>query len=223
MKVTRLQIGFLVLELLGVVALFLPFTQGVSPWNFIIDNFNRQLWTTASWPFALPAFLALAVWLFSLRGLFPKPLTKVGHWSMIIFAILGWIIPLFFMFCVAFSMLHECLRDVVISARDWRMCFVSPQLLHFVVPVLLALTVFRKLPLTLAAPVVLRFGYLPNAVFSLYVFSDEFRNVEQLQVGAAFVAATVVLYVLEIVYFTRRGLKQNTAAAQGGAACVNRP
>jgi hypothetical protein len=61
------------------------------------------------------------------------------------------------------------------------------------------------------APLSLRCAYIPNAVFCLVAFSEWGHDWKDLQVGAACVAATVILYLAEIVYLTRRGLKARPA------------
>jgi len=199
MKVTRLQICFLVLELLGVVALFLPFTCGISPWDSVAMSVRDREFL-GPWVIGITLFLALVVWLFGLRSLLPKPPTKAGNWRMIILAILGLAIPFVFWLIVFFS-----------SSTEERRLFVVLVSLYLFIPVVLTLAVRRKLSFTTAAPVALRCAYLLHAMAMLYCWSGEFTRVSDLQIGAAFVAATVVLYLVEIVYFTRQGLKQRLA------------
>lgn len=63
------------------------------------------------------------------------------------------------------------------------------------------------------APLSLRCAYIPNAVFCLVAFSNGGRDWNDLQVGAACVGATVLLYLAEIVYLTRQGLTTRPAVA----------
>jgi len=178
----------LLLETVGVAALFLPFTFGHSPWGALQEF----------WFFAVPALMAPVVLLQTLRSFFLRPLTKPELWLCAALVGLLMLVPL-------------GLYAWDFQANNPTDCDQWPLFL----PALLVTGFFmtlkcRGVSAQFLAPLSLRCAYLPNAVYCLLGFSDWGRHWDELQVGAAFVGATAVLYLAEIVYFTRQGLKTRT-------------
>jgi hypothetical protein len=198
MKTRRLKLLCLALETVGIVALFLPFTDDHSPWGELVSSIFDSF---GFWPYALPAFVVLLVWAETLRSLFRKPPGKPELWLYALLAGLLSLVPLGF----------------------WSWSFVSDrgglQLADSLFLALLCgLTLFaagslailkrKGVSFQVLAPLLLRCAYVPNAVACLVYFSS-FR----LQMGAAFIAVTVVLYLAEVVELTRRGWRERRIAA----------
>jgi hypothetical protein len=202
MKARNLKLICLLLETVGIFALFLPFYFEGSPW-IVLAVFVRHLGSEVSgglppnpfMPLALPAFLAVFIWLQTLRSLFRKPLTKPELWLCIALVVLLMLVPL-----VWWLTDHE-LRD----EAGWSLLALLFGLALFAAGLLLMLKC-RGVASQFLAPLALRCAYLPNAVFCLLLFSNGGRYWNDLHAGAACVGVTVVLYLAEIVYLTRQGL-----------------
>ena len=186
------------LETIGIVALFLPFSASTSPWEALSDSGLRYL--------AMPAFLAGFVWLLTLRSLLPMRLTRPELWLCIALSALGIMIPVLLWFWNIFAgqnwwamQLHEWIHLIMLT-------LLSTAGLGFLI-----LVGRLRLHPDYAAPASLRCGYLPNAIGCLYLFSDFTQELydlfRYLEIGAVLVAATVVLYLVEMGHFTRQGLR----------------
>lgn len=206
MKTRNLKLVCLVLETVGIVALFLPFVSGVSPWAALAWSVQHPRWLAdfILWPVALPAFLAAFVWLQTLRSLFRKPLTKPELWLCAALVVLLMLVPLVWWLWLMVSMR--------LDVAEWRLPALLFGLALFAAGLLIMLK--RKgVGFQFLAPLSLRCAFIPNAVYCLLLFSDGGKNWNDLQVGAACVGATVILYLAEIVYLARQGLKTRPPAA----------
>ncbi|MGA2444522.1 MAG: hypothetical protein ABSG50_03705 [Opitutaceae bacterium] len=201
MKTRNLKLLCLLLETVGIVALFLPFVWGYSPWKVLAESVQDPRSGAAEfWPFALPTFLTPFVWLQTLRSLFHRSLTRAELWLCAALVVLLMLVPL------GFWLLK------FLATGGWTLP--SLALLFGPAPFAagLLMTLKRKgVASQFLAPLSLRCAYIPNAVFCLVAFSEWGHDWKDLQVGAACVAATVILYLAEIVYLTRRGLKARPA------------
>ena len=198
MKTRRLKLLCLALETAGIVALFLPFTDDHSPWselmNTIFDSFGF-------WPYALPAFVSLLVWVETLRSLSQKPPGKPELWFYALLAGLLSLVPLGFWLCSFISDKGGLqLGDSIFLALLFGLTLFAVGSL--------AILKGKGVSFQVLAPLLLRCAYVPNAVACLVYFS-RFR----LQMGAAFVAVTVVLYLAEIVELTKLGWRARRVAA----------
>lgn len=199
MNTRNLKLICLVLETIGIAALFLPFVLDFSP-------IGALRWSWEYWPFVSPALIAPFVCLQTLRSLYPPLLTKLEQWVCAAAVGLLMLAPLAFL-----------LWQAVSSHRGGVAVESIP------IGVLLGLALFAaglllKLKRTgvasqFLAPLALRCAYVPNAVFCLAVFSSWGRRGEDLGMGAACVGATVVIYLAEIVYLAKQGLTARRAAA----------
>ena len=201
MKTRNLKLLCLLLETVGIVALFLPFVWGYSPWKVLAESVQDPRSGAAEfWPFALPTFLTPFVWLQTLRSLFHRSFTRAELWLCAALVVLLMLVPL------GFWLLK------FLATGGWTLP--SLALLFGPAPFAagLLMTLKRKgVASQFLAPLSLRCAYIPNAVFCLVAFSEWGHDWKDLQVGAACVAATVILYLAEIVYLTRRGLKARPA------------
>jgi hypothetical protein len=206
MKTRNLKLICLVLETVGIVALFLPVVWGYSPWTELASFVQNPSSAEGQfWFCAVPAFLALFVWLQTLRSFFHRPLTKPELWLCAALVVLLMLVPLG-IWLLRFQ-----------ATGGWTL----PSLALLFGPALfgagLLIILKRKgVASQFLAPLSLRCAYLPNAVFCLLFFSELGQDWKDLQVGAACVAATLLLYLAEIVYLARQGLKTRPgpAAAQ---------
>jgi hypothetical protein len=198
MKTRRLKLLCLALETVGIVALFLPFTNDHSPWselvNTIFDSFGF-------WPYALPAFVALLVWVETLRSLSRKPPGKPELWLYALLAGLLSLVPLGFW---SWSFVSDRgglqLADSIFLALLFGLTLFGGGLL--------AILKRKGVSFQVLAPLLLRCAYVPNAVACLVHFSS-FR----LQMGAVSVVVTVAVYLAEVVELTRRGWRARPVAA----------
>lgn len=203
MKTRNLKLICLLLEAIGIVALFLPFWGGISPWKVLASAIKvvRSLdgdW----WGFALPGFVAPLVWLQTLHSAFRESLPR---WELRLSALLAALLAL--------VPAGWWLRAWLVSPESWILTIVALMLGLTLVAVGFLVTLKRKgVAFQLLAPLLLRCAYLPNAVTCLGFASAWGRAWGLFQVGAACVGATVILYLAEIVYLARQGLTARPAA-----------
>ncbi len=203
MKTRNVKLICLVLETVGIVALFLPCIWGVSPWAVLAKAVQDSSSAEGQfWFCAVPAFLAPFVWLLTLRSLFHRPLTRAELWLGAALVVLLMLVPLGF-WLLRFQ-----------ATGGWTL----PSLALLFGPALLGaglLIILKRKGVAsqFLAPLSLRCAYLPNAVFCLLFFSELGQDWRDLQVGAACVGATVILYLAEIVYLTRQGLRARPTVA----------
>ena len=206
MKTRNPTLICLLLETVGIAALFLPFVLDYSPWKVLAESVqNRSLGADGAWPLALPAFLAIFVWLLTLRSLFHWPLRRAESWLHAGLAVPLMFVPLGFWL----PLLEE-------NANKWKLVLLAVLFFGLALSAAgLLLILSRKgTAFGFLAPLALRCAYIPNAVFCLLFFSGWGHNWGDLRVGAACVGATVVLYLAEIVYLTRQGLTARPGTAQ---------
>jgi hypothetical protein len=220
MKTRNLKLVCLLLETVGIVALFLPFYSGVSPWNVLasaigfVSSLDRGLWV-----FALPALVAPLVWLQTLHSAFRESLPRWELRLCVLLAALLAFVPAGWCLCAWLSSLVSEVDEL----EKWILTIITLSLLGLsLAAVGFLVTLKRKgVVFQFLAPLVLRCAYLPNAVTCLVFFvcwgriawPFESESRRPLQVGAACVAATVLLYLAEIVYLTRQGVKTRPGPA----------
>ena len=203
MKSRHQKLTCLLLETVGIAALFLPLTGGASPWGEL-----RGFWHFSFGPFwilALPALIAPMVFLQSLRSLSSRPLTQADLWLCAVLVGLLALFPLSLYWWEAVQSNGSTDWDGMILAE---LLFGSALL---VAGLLLTLS-RRGVSAQFLAPLALRGAYFPNAVFGLMFFSDLGASWNLLDCGAACVAATMGLYLVEGVFLVRQGLKDRPAA-----------
>jgi hypothetical protein len=199
MKTRRLKLFCLLLETAGIVALFLPFAYDLSPWRVLVNTVRSELF--ALWPYALPAFVAVLVWMETLRSLSQRPSGKSELRFYTLLAGLLTLVPLGFWPWTLVS------GGGGLELADWIFLALLFGLTLFAAG-LLAILKRKGVSFQVLAPLLLRCAYVPNAVACLVYFSRF-----PLQRGAALVAVTVVLYLAEVVDFTRRGWRARPVAA----------
>ena len=205
MKSVKLAVTFLVLELLGIVALFLPFTHGTSPWKAagMIDVHSIKD-SAGMLVIVSPFFYSLPILGLSLRLFFRKPLKPIEVWGAYSLGILG-SSAISIMLIVEIS---RCGFD-----RNWGL-----EIGTFVLSVLtilgLVLAVNKRMPRNHLAQIALRCGYFVSAFSCLGGFSDGFERIGDLEIGAGFVAATIILYLIEVVYFSWQGFKSISTSSE---------
>jgi hypothetical protein len=205
MKTRNLKLVCLLLETVGIAALFLPFVLDFSPWRVLAESVqNRNSGADGAWPLALPAFLAFFVWLLTLRSLFNWPLRRAESWLHA-----GLAVPVMF---VSTGFWLPLLEE---SANEWKLVLLVVLFLGLALSAAGLLLILRRrgTAFGLLAPLALRCAYIPNAVFCLLFFSRWGHDWSDLRVGAACVGATVILYLVEIVYLTKQGLTDRPATA----------
>ena len=189
------------LELTGVAAIFLPFAFHTSPWDVVIAvvslyHFGRN---SEFLLLAVPFFLAAIISALSFLDLAGKRLPGKLAWSITILGLIAG--PgLTDYFDVATVLKGGTPKD-----SGWVYFGILVPLLCVLPFGLALLGKLKKYPATAVAHATLRAGYLPNAVLCLVGFSDQFTNLTDLQIGAAFAAATVVLYVVQGGIIVARG------------------
>ena len=203
MKTRQMKLLCLLIEFVGIAALLLPFTSGKSPWREIGGFLPWKFgWF---WPLALPASLAPFVCLQTLRSLFPPPLTKLELRLCTGLVGLLALFPLSLFWWEAVQSNGPAEWEKII--RLW-LLFGSA----LVVAGLLLTLKLRGVSAQFLVPIELRGSYIPGAVYGLLIFSEMGTDWNLLEVGAAFVGATVLLYLVEIVHLTRQGLKSRPVA-----------
>jgi hypothetical protein len=204
MKTRNLKLICLLLETIGIAALFLPFVWGYSPWIVLVGSVQDPGWGRDQlWPYALPGFVAPFACLQTLRSLFHQPLKKTELWLCLALVVLLMLVPLvFWLWLMVYGGGVSHLSRLL--ALLFGLALLAAGLL---------LTLKRKgVTSQFLAPLALRCAYVPNAVFCLLFFSEWGHDWKNLQVGAACVAATVLLYLAEVVCFTKQGLTARPAA-----------
>ena len=207
MKTRNVKLVCLLLETVGIVALFLPFVWGYSPWEVLAETAQVPSSGAARfWPLALPAFLTPFVWLLTLRSLFHQPPTKPELWLCAALVGLLMLVPLvWWLWLIVSSRSKPETADRILLGLLFGLALFAAGLL---------MTVKRKgVASQFLAPLSLRCAYIPNAVFCLLSFSELGQDWKALQMGAACIVATVILYLAEIVYLTRQGLKARPTVA----------
>ena len=211
MRTRNLKLVCLLLETVGIAALFLPFVWGYSPWTLLAETVQDPSSGAARfWPLALPAFLTPCVWLLTLRSLSPRPLSKPQLRLCVGLVVVLMLVPLVgWLWLTASSRAKPDTVDRIALGLLIGLVLFTAGLLT---------TLKRKgVASQFLAPLSLRCAYIPNAVFCLLSFSELGQDWKDLQVGAACVGATVILYLAEIVYLTSQGLTTRLGVATASA------
>ena len=202
--ITRKQLFSFWPDVLGVGAIVLPFLYGVSPLEaFFIFRFSAfwQIWLLAA-----PLFLAIhiAVWqvLRVLRGI-PTKTERVLAYALSTGAMLPPLIPTILIVGALLSR-NEPLEDgylrvVVMLVPTWTLVAANALLLLHNLKV--------AAPAEVTAGVFLVGGYLPNAIFCPIFLSGFSIYSWSWNIGAYFVFATCIGYVLRIISLMRHGTK----------------
>ena len=186
------QLLLTVVGLVGIAALFLPFTEGVSPADVVLAYFRGED-TATIWKLAVPFFLSVLVSSASLRwivsGTLSRPERMIAHFVSV--AIASMTLSLYWDDVTWPSNIREWLAlatpvstlilGVYIVIRSWRM----PSLRE------------------LSALMSMQVAYLANCLLCLISFVGGW------QIGAYFALVTAVVYSAQIaVMFVQRGAGQ---------------
>ena len=196
-----------VLDLIGIVWLFLPVDWGTSPWHCI--QAILQGWGDESCQVALPTILAMLVWAGNLRLFHSR---AVGSWE--------------FYGCCAIVLLLNCpflftaLQNVAKSGVRWNdysaFVYFFLQAVPWVVVYLVRKR--RQVAFEYMVPITLRCGFLPNVIFFFfeYVWKEERGWKEALtlcpkmQIGGRVGNGIIYLYLAEVVFLIWCGVGEQS-------------
>jgi hypothetical protein len=167
--------------LTGIVSLFLPFTYDISPLMALQDGFFNF------WRIAIPAFLSVFVFIAAMRwilaGSFNRILKTIAYvlsaasaYLTVSFFFMGGASPSGFVEWIAFAIVI-----VVLISGSW-----------------LLISKLKKQVTAVYSPIIaLEVAYLANCLMCLFIFAIEYGW----QIGAWFILATAVIYLLQIYLF----------------------
>ncbi len=198
--ITRKQLLSFWPDVLGFGALVLPFASGISPLKYLLIGFATgwQIWLLAV---ALLLAIHIAVWqaLRVLRGI-PTKTERVLAYALSLGSIL-WPIILTVLWVADSLSGGEPSKDNfglegLLSVSIWALIAANALLLRH--------NLKTAAPAEVSAGVYLVGGYLPNATICLVIFSQGWYS---WNVGAYFVLAACIGYVLRIISLMRHGTK----------------
>ena len=202
MKKTELKIGTAICLILhtvagiaGITALFLPFTEDISPVSFVVSLSSSDFlfWHNLLFAitFFLPVFVSAAFVRWMISGLLSRTERAIAYVmsSMMALGILNFITSFLLPdFWNQSSNLPFCVRC-------WLILVIPLLLLLFGVYVVIK-NLRNKEPKGVSAVMAMQIAYMSNALLCLTLYF------ERLQIGAYFVVVTVGVYLTQIVMTT---------------------
>lgn len=177
--------------LTGIVALFLPFTEGVSPVDAALSYF---------WKIATPFFLSILISGASIRWAVSRSLSRVERWVAYMLSCASAFATLFFVFL--------SLNWWPSNAQDWVSRALPVPVLALGAFAVIRNARFGMLP-DLSAVMAMQVAYLANSLLCLVGFWGDWGG--GWQIGAYFVLVASVIYLVQIVLISIQSRPQHTA------------
>jgi len=178
--------------LTGIVALFLPFTWGVSPVDAALSR--------GFWKIATPFFLSILISGASIRWAVSRSLSRVERWVAYMLSCASAFATLFFVFLPS--------NPWPSNAQEWGAWGLPVPVLALGAFAVIRNARFGMLP-DLSAVMAMQAAYLANSLFCLVAFWGDWGG--GWQIGAYFVLVASVIYLVQIVLISMQPRPQHTA------------